>query len=109
MLETICEKEVVCLSDNGYATQVQEVNVIVNRSDRHSDNILRKCKCCGLLLSIDCDRLHKLMNSTASSNQPGSQITILTQPVRDIISQQVCMAIRKFIFHFHFHFLCYFV
>lgn len=46
MIETICEKNVVCVNDNGYEAAVQEVNVIVNRDERHSENILRKCESC---------------------------------------------------------------
>ncbi len=35
MMETIGEKDVVCVNDNSYATAtVQEVNVIVNRNER---------------------------------------------------------------------------
>ncbi|KAG4066817.1 hypothetical protein HA402_012884 [Bradysia odoriphaga] len=69
MMETICEKDIICVNQNGFATAtasenvaaatVQGVNVIVNRSERK-----------------------------ATSNQSAPQITILTQPARDNINQQ---------------------
>lgn len=86
MMETICEKNVVCVNDNGYAAAVQEVNVIVNRDERHTDSILRKCE--SLICKYLMYQIIKL-NLLASSNQSGSQI-ILSPPTRDNINQQVC-------------------
>lgn len=79
MMETICEKDVVCVNDNGYATTVREVNVIVNRNERNSDNILRKCElffCMTISIrEIPISIYFSIVESTRISNHYSSSTT----------------------------------
>ncbi|KAJ6636674.1 Zinc finger protein [Pseudolycoriella hygida] len=71
------EEDVADANDNGYPPAVQEVNVIVNRTERHGENLLRK----------------------SSSNLPASHIAILTQPNRDNINQALTTSSANHLTH----------